>query len=139
MISDSDDFGSDLMVLNERCIKNGVPSIVKFSLNGKPCIENKIHIDLFEVFRKELVKGTIFKNKYRTLKLEDISQALLGKGKYGAGAISGANVHSLTIEQQKQYVLQDAQLGMDLSKVNNGQIISLMQAIAELTGLSLEQ
>jgi DNA polymerase I len=130
---------SDLAVLNERCIKNGVPSPVKFLWNGRPTIEGRVHIDLCEVFRKELVKGTIFRNKYRTLKLEDVSQALLGKGKHGSGVISGANVHTLTVEQQKQYVLQDAQLGMDLSKVNNGQIISLMQAIAELTGLSLEQ
>lgn len=133
------DFSSDLVVLNERCIKNQIPSPVKFSWNGKPCIENRMHIDLCEVFRKELVKGTIFKNRYRTLKLEDVSQALLGKGKYSSGTISGANAHSLTIEQQKQYVLQDAQLAMDLSKANNGQILSLMQAISELTGLSLEQ
>jgi DNA polymerase, archaea type len=133
------DFSSDLAVLNERCIKNGISSPVKFSWNGRPTIENRIHIDLCEVFRKELVRGTILKNKYRTLKLEDVSQALLGKGKYGEGAISGANVHTLSIEQQKQYVLQDAQLVMDLSKANNGQIMSLMQAISELTGLSLEQ
>ena len=130
---------SDLAVLDEKCIKNGIPSPVKFSQNGRPTIENKIHIDLCEVFRKELVRGTIFKNKYRTLKLEDVSRALLGKQKYGLGAISGANVHSITVEQQKEYVLQDAQLVMDLSKTNNGQILSLMQAVAELTGLSLEQ
>jgi DNA polymerase I len=133
------DFSSDLIVLNERCIKNQIPSPVKFSWNGKPCIENRMHIDLCEVFRKELVKGTIFKNRYRTLKLEDVSQALLGEGKYSSGTISGANAHSLTIEQQKQYVLQDAQLAMDLSKANNEQILSLMQAISELTGLNLEQ
>jgi DNA polymerase elongation subunit (family B) len=133
------DFSSDLAVLNERCIKNGILSPVKFHQNDKPSIENRMHIDLYEVFRKELVRGSIFKNKYRTLKLEDVSQALLGRGKYGSGAISGANVHTLTIEQQKQYVLQDAQLVMDLSKANNGQIMSLMQAISELTGLSLEQ
>ena len=131
-------FGSDLAVLNERCIKNSIPSPVKFSSNGKPSIENRMHIDLYEVFRNELVKGSIFKNKYRTLKLEDVCQALLSKGKYGSGAISGANVHTLTIEPHRQYVLQDAQLVMDLSKVNNGQIMSLMQAISELTGLSLE-
>jgi DNA polymerase elongation subunit (family B) len=133
------DFGSDLVVLNERCIKNQIPSPVKFSWNGKPFIDNRTHIDLCEVFRKELVKGTVFKNRYRTLKLDDVSQGVLGKGKYGSGTISGANVHTFTIEQQKQYVLQDAALVMDLSKVNNGQIMSLMQVISELTGLSLEQ
>jgi DNA polymerase, archaea type len=130
---------SDLAVLNERCIRNGIPSPVKFSWNGKPSIKNRIHIDLYEVFKKEIVKGTIFKNRYRTLKLEDVSHALLGKGKYGLGSVSGSNAHKLSVEEQKQYVLQDAQLVMDLSKINNGQIMSLMQAIAELTRLSLEQ
>jgi DNA polymerase, archaea type len=133
------DFNSDLAVLNERCIKNGICSPVKFSWNGRPTIQNRTHIDLYHVFKKELVRGSIFKNKYRTFKLEDVSQALLGKGKYGSGAISGADAHILTVEHQKQYVLQDAQLVMDLSKVNNGQIMSLMQSISELTGLSLEQ
>jgi DNA polymerase I len=132
------DFSSDLAVLNERCIKNGIPSPVKFSWNGRPYIDNRTHIDLYEVFRRELVRGSIFKNKYRTLKLEDICQALLGRGKYGSGAVSGANVHTLSIDEQKQYVLQDAQLVMELSKVNKGQIMSLMQAISELTRLSLE-
>src|SRR5215208_3495937 len=138
MIPDND-VNSDLAVLNERCIKNGISSPVKFSWSGRPTIDNRIHIDLYEVFRKELVKGTIFKNKYRTLKLEDVSQAILGKGKYDLGAISGADAHLLTVDQQKEYVLQDAELVMDLSKVNNGQIMSLMQAIPELTGLNLEQ
>jgi DNA polymerase elongation subunit (family B) len=137
MMGDND-FSSDLAVLNKRCIKNGLPSPVKFAQNGRPTIESRIHIDLCEVFRKELVKGTIFKNKYRTLKLEDVSQALLREGKYGSGTLSGPNVHTLSIEKQKQYVMQDAQLVMDLSKANNGQILSLMQAISELIGLSLE-
>jgi DNA polymerase I len=139
MMLDNGDFSSDLVVLNERCIKNGLLSPVKFAQSGKPFIDNRIHIDLCEVFRKELVRGTIFKNKYRTLKLEDVSKGLLGRGKHGAGAISGANAHTLTIDQQKQYVLQDAQLVMDLSNVNNGQVMGLMQAISELTTLTLEQ
>jgi DNA polymerase I len=138
MTLDNDDFSSDLAILNERCMKNGIPSPVKFAQSGRPYIENGIHIDLCEVFRKELVRGSIFKNKYRTLKLQDVSQGVLGKGKYGSGVISGANVHTLTIDQQKQYVLQDAQLVMELSQANNGQIMSLMQAISELTGLDLE-
>src|ERR687895_1079341 len=118
MMADTD-INSDLAVLNERCIKNGIPSPVRFSWNGRPTVENRVHIDLYGIFRKELVKGTIFKNKYRTLKLEDVSQGVLGKGKYGSGAISGMNVNGLTIDQQKRYVLQDAQLVMDLSKANN--------------------
>jgi DNA polymerase elongation subunit (family B) len=138
MMADND-INSHLALLNERCIKNELPSPVRFSLNGRPTSENRIHLDLCEDFRKEMVKATIFKNKYRALKLRDVSQALLGKGKYGSEIVSGANAQTLTVDQQKQYVLQDAQLVMDLSKVNNGQVVSLMQAISELTGLTLDQ
>jgi DNA polymerase I len=132
--------GSDLAILNERCLKNGLPSPVEFDhRTGRPYIKGKVHIDLYEVFRKEMVKSTIFKNRYRTLKLDDVAQALLGRGKLGAGEITGANVAGMAVDVQKSYVLQDAKLVVDLVEVNGGQLIALMKAIAELVGLGLEQ
>ena len=35
MTLDNDDFSSDLAVLNERCMKNGIPSPVKFAQSGR--------------------------------------------------------------------------------------------------------
>jgi DNA adenine methylase Dam len=137
-------FDSDLAMLHQRCVKNGMSSPVGFAKNGQPYLKARKHIDLCEVFRKPMVMSTIFKGRYRTLRLEEVAQAILGKGKFGNNAlggsrITGANVGSMPIDTQKSYVLQDAQLVMDLLKVNNGQVIALMQAIAELTGLSLER
>jgi DNA polymerase elongation subunit (family B) len=72
--SDFNNSGSDLFMLNERCLKNGIPSPIEFDAQtGRPYIRGRTHIDLFEVFKKEMVKSTIFKNKYRTLKLEEVA------------------------------------------------------------------
>jgi DNA polymerase, archaea type len=136
----SNNSGSDLFVLNERCLKNGIPSPVEFDLQtGRPYIRGRVHIDLYEVFSKQMVKSTIFKDRYRTLKLDDVAQALLGHGKFGSGGIDGANVRNLPVEVQKAYVLQDARLVAELLEVNGGQVIALMKAISELVGLDVEQ
>jgi DNA polymerase, archaea type len=133
-------YSSDLVVLNERCLKNRIPSPVAFDARtGRPYIKGKVHIDLYEVFKKEMVKSTIFKNKYRTLKLEDVAHAVLGHGKFGSGSVTGANVGDMPIDIQKSYVLQDARLVAELLQVNDGQVITLMKAISELTGFDLEQ
>lgn len=130
---------SDLAVLNERCLKNGVPSPVEFDhQTGRPSIKGKMHIDLYEVFKKEMVKSTIFKNRYRTLKLDDVARSLLGHGKFG-DRITGANVAGMPVDVQKSYVLQDAKLVAELLKVNGGQVLALMKSISELVGLGLEQ
>jgi DNA polymerase elongation subunit (family B) len=94
-------------------------------------------IDLYKVFRNEIVKASIFKNKYRSLKLDEVSKSLLGKGKLSD--IDGENVHAKSVEEQKQYVLRDAELVMELSKVNNGKILELIVSITELTGLDLQE
>lgn len=132
--------GSDLVVLNERCVKNRILSPIEFdSRTGRPYIKGKAHIDLHEVFKKEMVKSTIFKNKYRTLKLDDVSQALIRKGKFVAGQVSGSNIGTMPVGVQKAYVLQDARLVSELVQINGGQVIALMKAISELVGLDLEQ
>jgi DNA polymerase I len=132
-------FDSDLAILHEECVRNGIPSPVGFVKNGRPYIRGKRHIDLCEVYGKAMIKMSVYKNRYRTLGLDDVARALLQKGKFGAGSISGGNVTAMPASVQKSYVLQDAQLVMDLLKVDNKQVIALMQAVSELTGLSLEQ
>ena len=128
---------SDLAILNERCIKSGFQSIVGFNDKALPFIEGQTHIDLYKVFRNEMVKTSIFHNKYRSLKLDEVSKSLLGKGKIAN--TTGENVYTKSIEEQKEYVQRDSELVMGLSKINNGDILSLMNVIGQLTGLSLEE
>jgi hypothetical protein len=118
---------SDLAVLHSRCLGNGVDSIVDFNHKGIPYIRGQKHIDLYNVFGKPMVQTTIFKNLYRTLKLDDVSKAVLGdnlevlSGKYKG--LTGKDAQILPIEEQKKYVLRDAELVMQLSKHNNSEVL----------------
>ncbi len=97
------------------------------------------------VFGKPMVQTTIFKNAYRTLKLDDVSKAVLGDGLGGVGVarkykgLTGKDIQTLPIEEQKKYVLRDAELVMQLSKHNNGEVLNAMKATSELTGLDFER
>ncbi len=57
---------SDLAVFDDRCFKNNIDSKIIFS-NNILTIKGKKHIDLYQVFQKEMVKNSIFKNKYKSL------------------------------------------------------------------------
>ena len=92
-----DGVDSDLAVLHERCIANGVDSIVDFNNAGIPYIRGQKHIDLHSVYSKPMVQTTIFKNTYRTLKLDEVSKAVLGdpesSGKYKG--LTGIDIQKL--------------------------------------------
>lgn len=106
---------SDLHVINQRCIANGIPSIVnEDKLVIEPVI-GKDHVDLYRVFDKMVVKNYIYKKMYKNMKLESVAQALLGKGKSG----KGRDAENMSIEKVKEYCLNDARLTMELSKVGD--------------------
>jgi DNA polymerase, archaea type len=140
-----DGVDSDLATLHSRCLANGIDSIVDFNSAGIPYVRVRKHIDLHSVFGKPMVQTTIFKNAYRTLKLDDVSKAVLlseqqsleAVGKYKG--LTGKQIQSLPVEEQKKYVLRDAELVMQLSKHNNGEVLDAMKAISELTNLDFEK
>lgn len=137
-----DGIDSGLAVLHSRCIANGIDSKINLS-TGIPYINGQTHIDLHSVFGKPMVQTSIFKNAYRTLKLDEVSRAVLKSnndndtGKYKQ--LSGGEIHELPVEEQKGYVLRDAELVMQLSKHNNSEVLDAMKAIAEITGLDFER
>lgn len=141
-----DGVDSDLATLHGRCLANGIDSIVDFNSAGMPYVRDRNHIDLHSVFGKPMVQTTIFKNAYRTLKLDEVSRAVLSgeqqtveavAGKYKG--LTGKDVQSVPIEEQKKYVLRDAELVMRLSKHNNSEVLDALEAISELTGLDFER
>ena len=127
---------SDLAILHERCIANDIQSIVSLGPNGMPYIGYPKHIDLCNVYSKAMVQDTIYKKAYRTHKLDDVSKALLGYGKYKD--FSGKDFKSLPIEEQIEYSLRDSQLVMELSKHNDFEVLDAMFAISEITELDFE-
>jgi DNA polymerase elongation subunit (family B) len=136
-----DGVDSDLAILHNRCSANGIDSIVDFNNAGIPYIRGQKHIDLYSVYGKSMVQTAIFKNSYRTLKLDEVSKAVLvddiGEGKYKG--LTGSDFQTLPVEEQKKYVLKDAELVIQLSKHNNGEVLDAMKAISQLTGLAFEK
>ena len=133
----------DLAVLDANFRRHNVQSIVSYDkFTGTPYIAKKmatktVDIDLLKVFAKPLVKNVIFKNRYKTLALQEVSIALLGYGKLGNKL--GGNLEIMSIEERKSYCNYDAHLVTELIKIENGNILKIMKVIADHTGLRLEE
>lgn len=82
---------SDLVMLDKRLKAHGISSIVGFNKLGVPYIAGNgrgdnhykhQHIDALKLYEKPMVKVGIFKNKYRSLGLDTVAKAVIGRGKY---------------------------------------------------------
>jgi len=140
---DLEGINGDLVVLDTNFRLNGIESVVRYDkFTGIPYIKcsnsNSSYptdIDLLKVFAKLLVKYVIFKNRYKSLHLHDVSTALLGYGKLS----SGKEVINLSVVERNAYCLQDAHIVADLVRVDNGDIMKIMQVISKHTGLTLDE
>jgi DNA polymerase elongation subunit (family B) len=148
---------SDLKVLDSVCKYYDIPSIIGFDKRGVPYVRGYVyqlvkinpayasqkkfdwyyHIDLYQIYKKPLVKSIIYGNKYRSLGLDAVCQAILGEGKYEN--LDGLQIQTLSKEQQLEYVAQDANLVMKLSKHDNYEILDLMNAISIITNISFDR
>jgi hypothetical protein len=96
----------DLGILYERCEANGIYNIVFKSKKGNRTyysIPGLNHIDLYQVYSKLMVQDAIYNRSYRTHKLDDVSKALLGHGKYKG--LSGKDFLKLPVKDRKKYSL----------------------------------
>ena len=146
---------SDLKVIDSICKFYDIPSIISFDKKGIPYVrgyhysiednyylqQNKFdwyyHIDLYNVYKKPLVKSIIYNNRYKELSLESVSQTILKEGKFEK--LKGSDILYVPKEKLMQYVTQDANLVMKLSKHNNYEIIDLMDAISIITDLPFDR
>ena len=84
-----------------------------------------------------MVKTMIYNNKYRDLNVGSVCKALLGEGKLEE--LDGLQIQNLPTEKQIEYVAQDANLVMKLSKHNNYEILDLMNAISIITKVPFDR
>lgn len=137
----------DLVMLDANFRCNHIPSMIKYDrFSGIPYIKNNsgsdgihatVDIDLLKVFAKPLIKYAIFKNKYKSLRLHEVAIALLGYGKLDKK--SGNSIGKMSISERKEYCQHDAHLVAELVKIENGDILKIMQVIANHTDLKLEE
>ncbi|HSF49718.1 MAG TPA: hypothetical protein VLA74_03075, partial [Nitrososphaeraceae archaeon] len=129
---------SDLKVIDSVCKYYDIPSIISFDKRGIPYVrgydyhiendyylqQNKFnyyyHIDLYNVYKKPLIKSIIYNNSYKDLSLESVAQSILKEGKFEN--LKGADILNVPKEKLIQYVTQDANLVMKLSTHNNYEI-----------------
>jgi hypothetical protein len=137
----------DLAILDSNFRNNAIPSIIRYNeFTAIPYVKNTViganrhfiaDIDLLQVFTKPLVKNIFFKNKYKSLRLDEVGKALLGYGKLDNK--TGAKLDEMSIYERKSYCLHDAHIVSELVRINNGQILKMMDVIASHTGLSFEE
>jgi DNA polymerase elongation subunit (family B) len=96
------------------------------------------HIDWYLIFKNKAVHNYIFEQKYREFGLNAISKALFDVGKYKEADGLEAN-QKLSVDEQKQYVLQDSRVLSLLSMAEDGNLLGAMQYIADLLELPLPQ
>ncbi len=136
----------DLFVLDSNFKAIGIASIIKYDkFTFIPHIKKDYQnytqsfigdIDLLQVFAKPLVRN-VFKNKYKSLRLDQVGKALLGHGKLENK--TGANLNQMSIEERKSYCLEDAHIVAELARINNGQVLKIMDIIASHTRLKFEE
>jgi DNA polymerase elongation subunit (family B) len=148
---------SDLKIIDDACRYYNIPSIIGFDKRRVPYVRgydyhlrttsqkfaflNKFdwyyHIDLYQIYKKPMVKTMIYSNRYRDLNLGSVSKAILGESKLEE--LDGLQIQSLPIEKQVEYVAQDANLVMKLSKHNDYEILDLMDAISIITKVPFDK
>ena len=52
---------------------------------------------------------------------------------------TGAKLDEMSIDERKSYCLHDAHIVAELVRINNGQILKIMDVIASHTGLTFEE
>lgn len=148
---------SDLKIIDDACKHYDLPSIVAYDKRAVPYVRgysydicnldpayaslNKFdwyyHIDLYQLYKKPMVKSLIYQNKYKDLNLDSVARAILNEGKFEN--FDGLNIQKLPKQKQIEYVSQDSKLVMKLSKHNNYEILDLMNAISIITDIPFDK
>ncbi len=138
----------DLVVLDSNFKSNKIPTIVAYDkYSSVPYLKKDIFatsksqliadVDLLKIFAKPLVRTSIFKNRYKSLHLENVSKGIFGYGKLDNK--TGAKLDEMSVDERKSYCLNDAHLVAELIRVKNGDVLKIMKVIALHTGLTFEE
>jgi DNA polymerase, archaea type len=113
---------------------NSCSSVISY-----PYLMDKQIIDMYKVFHHGFIKNSVYPLRYRDLHLDTVANGMLGYGKYVSEStgikITGENVIKFTPDEQKKYVLRDAELVIRLIERNNYEICNILRCIAEISGL----
>jgi DNA polymerase elongation subunit (family B) len=127
-----DDSGSLGNIIEDKAVKS------------YPYLKDKKIIDMYKVFHHNFIKNSVYPFRYRDLQLDTVATGMLeGYSKYVSEStgikITGENVLQFPIEEQKRYVLRDAELVIKLIERNNYEILNILKCISDIAGLDFKQ
>jgi DNA polymerase I len=127
----------DLPYLATRAARLGIPiSQIPIKIKDRIAFwKDSIHIDLYKFFAIRAMQIYAFQQKYKTIDLESISQALLKEGKY-----KGEHqwVGDMGYEELLTYCSKDADLTVRLTTFNNSIVMNLILVLARLSSMPIE-
>ncbi|MFX1564629.1 MAG: DNA polymerase domain-containing protein [Promethearchaeota archaeon] len=119
----------DLQYLANRAKKLDIPSKdnpirLRGGFRGNPeaDLEYGVHIDLYRFFHNRSIQIYAFRNRYSEVRLETISQALLGEGKLELPD----QINKIPANLLAQYNWQDASLTLRLTQFDNDLVMGLI-------------
>jgi hypothetical protein len=137
---------TDLMQWHNFCIKVGAYSIVEpvSDYDHYPTIKsinnpNHRHIDAYLIHNQTFIKSGVYKGAIRSMKLDDVHLAAFPTRKMGKlPGVDGGNENDMPVEVQQAYCLRDAQMVYEIMTKANGQLLGVMQTIAEYIDRDIE-
>jgi DNA polymerase I len=81
-----------------------------------------VHVDLYRFFHNRSIQIYAFRNQYREVRLEDVSQALLGEGKRELVE----EIRHLSLAALAEYCWRDADLTVRLTQRDNDLVLNLI-------------
>lgn len=129
-----DDF--DLPYIFNRALRLGIPlADIPISMREKMTFwSGCVHLDLYKFFGIRAMQTYAFAAKYKTIDLDSISRALLGKGKLDVGKW----VNTMSYEELVTYCMNDAELTIELTTYNDSLVMNLILVLARLSKMPVD-
>ncbi|MDO8056658.1 MAG: DNA polymerase domain-containing protein, partial [Candidatus Hermodarchaeota archaeon] len=108
-----------------------IPIRLRGGFRGNPeaSLDYGVHIDLYRFFHNRSIQIYAFRNQYREVRLETISQALLGEGKLELPD----EIQDLSLNLLAEYNWQDADLTIRLTQFDSDLIMNLIILLMRLS------
>jgi DNA polymerase elongation subunit (family B) len=98
--------------------------------------EQIIDIDIGQVYEKESVQN-FFENIYISNELDEVSNAILGRGK--VKGINKERIAGESLEKLIEYGMEDADLTYELATAKDCLILRILEEVGKIVGLDLEK
>lgn len=130
----------DLHYIRNRALRLGIPKEdIPIKKGYKTSsIKNRIHIDLYKLFFNRSLKTYTFQNKYKSISLDEIGVALLGKGKaIGKDVWLATVLPKWSYTELAVYNCQDGDITLGLTTYDNELVMKLIVVLMRISNMGI--